>query len=57
MYRYYKSHLTNDYVVMFDNAIVGAVEDRRYDNEQDAIKRVQEMNNSHCEIFESGLMC
>ncbi len=44
MYRYYKSHLTNEFVVMFDNAIIGAVEDKRYNNEQDAIERVREMN-------------
>ena len=44
MYRYYKSLLTNEFVVMLDNAIIGAVEDRRYDNEQDAIERVREMN-------------
>lgn len=44
MYRYYKSHLTNEFVVMLDNAIIGAVEDRCYDNEQDAIERVREMN-------------
>ena len=44
MYRYYKSYVTSEFVVMFDNAIVGAVEDRRYANEQDAIERVREMN-------------
>lgn len=55
MYRYYKSHLTGEYVVMFDNALIGAVEDSRYDNEQEAINRVREMNNSRCEVFDSDL--
>ena len=44
MYRYFKSFLTDEYIVMFDNALIGAVEDRRYNNEQDAIERVREMN-------------
>ena len=44
MYRYYKSLLSNEFVVMLDNALIGAVGDRRYDNEQDAIERVREMN-------------
>lgn len=44
MYRYYKSYVTGEFVVMFDNAIIGAVEDKRYANEEDARKRVKEMN-------------
>ena len=44
MYRYYKSHVTGKYVVIFDNKIIGAVEDNSYDNEHDAIARVREMN-------------
>lgn len=44
MYRYYKSHITGEYVVMFDNKLVGAVEDRRFKCENDAKVRVYNMN-------------
>lgn len=44
MYRYYKSPLTGKFVVMFDNPLIGAVEDKRCTNEEDAKKRVKEMN-------------
>ena len=46
MYRYYKSHITGEYVVMFDNALVGPIEDSRYSCEDDAKLRVSEMNMS-----------
>lgn len=44
MYRYYKSYIDDEYVVMFDNPLIGAVEDSRYINECDAINRVDRMN-------------
>lgn len=44
MYRYCKSPVTGEYVVMLDNAIIGAVEDSRYTDEGKAIERVREMN-------------
>ena len=44
MYRYYRCHVTGAYVVMFDNALIGAVEDRRFASEQEAKNRVNEMN-------------
>lgn len=45
MYRYYKSFVENKYKVVFDNQLIGVVDDKFYDNEHDAIKRVEYMNN------------
>lgn len=46
MYRYYKSYITGGYVVMYDNPLIGAVEDRRYASEIEAQARVEDMNKS-----------
>lgn len=46
MYRYYKSSIDGNYKVVFDNPLVGCVDDSQYDNESDAINRVNEMNKS-----------
>jgi hypothetical protein len=45
MYRYYKSFVENKYKVVFDNQLIGVVDDKSYDNKHDAIKRVEFMNN------------
>lgn len=44
MYRYFKRFTDGKYEVVFDNKLIGAVVDNIYDNEQDAINRVKEMN-------------
>jgi hypothetical protein len=45
MYRYYKSYVDDEFVVVFDNPLIGVVNDRCYKSETDAISRVNEMNN------------
>lgn len=47
MYRYYKSFTTGEFVVMFDNALIGAVEDSRYKTENEAIERVSQMSKRY----------
>lgn len=47
IYSYYKSHATNEYVVMFENPRCGAVEDSRYKREKEAIKRVAAMSGRY----------
>lgn len=47
MYRYYKSYTTGEYVVMFDNALIGAVEDSRHKTEDAAIRRVSRMSKRY----------
>lgn len=44
MYRYYKSHIDGKYNVVLDNPLIGCVDIARYGNENDAIKRVETMN-------------
>lgn len=44
MYRYFKRFTDGKYEVVFDNKLIGVVVDNIYDNEQDAINRVKEMN-------------
>ena len=44
MYRYFKRFTDGKYEVVFDNILIGAVVDSVYDNEQDAINRVNHMN-------------
>lgn len=47
MYSYYKSFTTGEFVVMFDNALIGAVEDSRYKTENEAIERVSRMSKRY----------
>jgi hypothetical protein len=44
MYRYFKRFTDGKYEVVFDNKLIGVVVDNIYDNEQDAINRVNHMN-------------
>lgn len=44
MYRYFKRFTDGKYEVVFDNKLIGVVVDNIYDNEEDAINRVKEMN-------------
>lgn len=47
IYFYYKSFITNEYVVMFENPRCGAVEDGRFKTENEAIKRVSSLSGRY----------
>jgi len=51
MYRYFKSRLSDEYVVVFDNPRCGPVIDKRFASEQKAQQRVNDMNKSLLRMY------